>query len=195
MSSKLDLFNKAQLKNIPDIRPGDVVRVHLRLPEKTKRGGEKIQVFEGLVIARKHGKGINATFTIRKISEGIGVERIFPLHCPSITKIELVKRSKVRRAKLYYMRQREGKKARMKTKELLGVEWEPEDELKEKTEASTKEEVEEVKEEAEKREIEEKPEKESKKEIEKKEEKKQEESPKEETKREKPEEGSEDKKD
>ena len=195
MSSKLDLFNKAQLKNIPDIRPGDVVRVHLRLPEKTKRGGEKIQVFEGLVIARKHGKGINATFTIRKISEGIGVERIFPLHCSSITKIELVKRSKVRRAKLYYMRQREGKKARMKTKELLGVEWEPEDELKEKTEASTKEEVEEVKEEAEKGEVEEKPEKESKKETEKREEKKTEESPKKEPKKENSKEELEDKKD
>ena len=122
MSTKLDLFNKTQLKtNIPDIRPGDIVRIHQKIKEKDK---ERIQVFEGLVIARKHGKGINATFTVRKISQGVGVERIFPLHSPIITKIELIKRSKVRRAKLYYMRERRGKKARMKTKELLGVEWE-----------------------------------------------------------------------
>ncbi len=127
MTTKLDIFNKSQInKEIPDIRPGDIVRVHLKLGEKTKRGAERTQVFEGLVIARKHGKGINATFTVRKISEGIGVERIFPLFCPSIIKIEIVKRSKVRRAKLYYMRKRSGKKARMRTKELLGAEGETE---------------------------------------------------------------------
>lgn len=124
MTTKLDIFNQSQLKkDTPDIRPGDVVRVQIKLPEKTKRGGEKIQIFEGLVIAKKHGKGMSSTFTVRKISEGIGVERIFPLFCPSITKIEIIKRSKVRRAKLYYMRKRTGKKARIKTKELLGVEW------------------------------------------------------------------------
>jgi len=127
MTTKLDTFNETQLKkDVPDIRPGDVVRVSLRLSEKTKRGGEKIQVFEGLVIAKKHGKGMNATFTVRKISDGIGVERIFPLHMPAIVKLEIVKRSKVRRAKLYYMRERAGKKARIKTKELLGVEWKAE---------------------------------------------------------------------
>lgn len=121
----MDIFNKAQTKkDIPDIRPGDVVRVFLKLAEKTKAGSQRTQIFEGLVIARKHGKGINATFTIRKISLGVGVERIFPIHCPTITKIELVKRSKVRRAKLYYMRERRGKKARMKTKELLETVWE-----------------------------------------------------------------------
>jgi large subunit ribosomal protein L19 len=124
MSNKIDIFNKLQIKKqAPDIRPGDVVRVHLKLTEKTKSGSQKTQIFEGLVIAKKHGKGINATFTVRKISEGIGVERIFPIYCPSITKIETVKRSKVRRAKLYYMRKRVGKKARMRTKELLGAEW------------------------------------------------------------------------
>lgn len=124
MTNKLDIFNKTQLKtNIPDIRPGDVVRVHLKVKEK---GKERIQVFEGLVIARKHGKGLNATFTVRKISLGVGVERVFPLFCPTIAKIEVVKRSKVRRAKLYYMRERRGKKARMKTKELLGTVWEEE---------------------------------------------------------------------
>lgn len=114
MTNKLDLFNKAQLKtNIPDIRPGDIVRVHQKVKEA---GKERIQVFEGLVIARKHGKGANATFTVRKIFQGIGVERIFPIHCPTITKIEVIKHSKVRRAKLYYMRQRTGKKARMSAK-------------------------------------------------------------------------------
>ena len=124
MTTKLNTFNKAQIKKeAPDVRPGDVVRIHVKLPEKTKRGGEKLQVFEGLVIAKKHGKGINSTFTVRKISDGVGIERIFPFHCPSIAKIEIVKRSKVRRAKLYYMRDRTGKKARMKTKELLGTEW------------------------------------------------------------------------
>ncbi len=121
MSIKLDIFNKNQIKqDIPDIRSGDIVRVHQKVKEKDK---ERIQVFEGLVIAKKHGKGPNGTFTVRKISSDVGVERIFPFHCPTIEKIELVKRSKVRRAKLYYMRERRGKKARMKTKELLGVEW------------------------------------------------------------------------
>jgi len=114
MTNKLDLFNKAQLKtNIPDIRPGDVVRVHQKVKEA---GKERIQIFEGLVIARKHGKGTNATFTVRKIFQGIGVERIFPIHCPTITKLEVIKHSKVRRAKLYYMRQRTGKRARMSAK-------------------------------------------------------------------------------
>jgi len=124
MSNKLILFNQSQIKKeIPDIRPGDVIKVQSKLAEKTKRGAERSQIFEGVVIAKKHGKGTNATFTVRKISDGIGVERIFPLHSPSIIKIELVKRSKVRRAKLYYMRERTGKKTRMKTKELLGVDW------------------------------------------------------------------------
>ena len=123
MTNKLDLFNKSQLKkDIPDIRPGDVIRVHQKVKEAD--GKERIQVFEGLIIARKHGKGTSATFTIRKIFQGIGVERIFPIHCPTITKLEVIKRSKVRRAKLYYMRERRGKKTRMKTKELLGVNWE-----------------------------------------------------------------------
>ena len=132
MTKKLDIFKKAQIKkDIPAIRPGDVVRVHYKAKET---GKERIQVFEGLVIAKKHGKGPNATFTVRKISQGIGVERIFPLFCPTIAKIEVVKRSKVRRAKLYYMRERRGKKARMKTKELLGVVWEEEKPKEEKTE-------------------------------------------------------------
>ena len=122
MTNKLDIFNQTQIKaSIPDIRPGDVVRVFLKLAEKTKAGSQRTQVFEGLVIAKKHGKEPNATFTVRKISLGVGVERVFPLFSPTITKIEVVKRSKVRRAKLYYMRERRGKKARMKTRELLEV--------------------------------------------------------------------------
>jgi len=115
VSTKLDLFNQSQLKkDIPDIRPGDIVRVHQKVKEADEK--ERIQVFEGLIIAKKHGNGANATFTVRKIFQGIGVERIFPIHCPTITKIEVIKHSKVRRAKLYYMRQRTGKKARMSAK-------------------------------------------------------------------------------
>lgn len=125
MTNKLDLFNATQVKNdLANIRPGDVVRVHLKLAETTKAGSQKTQVFEGVIIAIKHGKGISATFTVRRISGGVGVERTFPLHSPWITKIEIVKHSKVRRAKLYYLRNLTGKKTRMKTKELLGIELE-----------------------------------------------------------------------
>lgn len=120
MSTKLEKFNKKYLKqDIPQIKPGDVVRVFVKLAEKTKAGGDKTQAFEGLVIAKKHGKGMEGTFMVRKISDGIGVERIFPLHCPSIAKIEIVKHSKVKRAKLYYMRKRIGKKARMHTESIV----------------------------------------------------------------------------
>ncbi len=96
--------------DIPDFRPGDTVKVHVRLKEGEK---ERIQVFEGLVIARKHG-GVSETFTVRKISSGIGVERTFPLHSPSIAKVELARRGRVRRAKLYYIRNLRGKAARIK---------------------------------------------------------------------------------
>jgi large subunit ribosomal protein L19 len=97
-----------------DIRPGDTVRVHQKVTDGDK---ERIQVFEGVVLARKHGKGINATITVRKVSQGIGVERIFPIHSPALAKIEVTKRSKVRRAKLYYLREAKGRKARLKAKE------------------------------------------------------------------------------
>ncbi len=113
MSKLLDQFNKSQLKEMPDIKPGDTVLVH----QKIKEGGkERIQIFEGIVIARKHGKGISATITVRKVVDGVGVERIFPVHSPSIAKIEISKRGKVRRAKLYYLRTAKGKKARLKNK-------------------------------------------------------------------------------
>ena len=96
--------------DLPEFRAGDTVKVHVRLKEGEK---ERIQVFEGLVIARKHG-GIAETFTVRKISSGIGVERIFPLHAPTVAKIEVVRMGRVRRAKLYYIRGRRGKAARIK---------------------------------------------------------------------------------
>ena len=96
--------------DIPDFRPGDNVKVHVRLREGEK---ERIQIFEGLVIARKHG-GVSETFTVRKMSSGVGVERVFPLHAPSVTKIEVSRRGRVRRAKLYYIRGLRGKAARIR---------------------------------------------------------------------------------
>lgn len=101
-----------QLKsNLPELKSGQTVRVHQRIKEGDKT---RIQPFEGLIIATKHGRGLDGTFTVRKIAEGVGVERIYPLHSPTIDKIEILKTSKVRRAKLYYMRERFGKKAKMK---------------------------------------------------------------------------------
>jgi len=107
-----------QLKTVPEIKPGQTVRVHQRIKEGNK---ERVQPFEGLVIATKHGRGLDGTFTVRKISEGVGVERIYPLHSPTIDKIEILKTAKVRRAKLYYMRERFGKQARMKRKEKMVI--------------------------------------------------------------------------
>lgn len=112
-------------KEMPDIKPGDVVRVHQKVKEGDPSSAsgqvkERIQIFEGLVLARKHGKGISATITVRKISQGVGVERIFPLHAPFIAKIEVAKHAKVRKAKLYYLRDAKGKKAHLKA-QALGV--------------------------------------------------------------------------
>lgn len=114
MTSKLAAFTKKQLKSLPDIRPGQTVTVYQKIKEGEK---ERIQPYKGLVIAKKHGKGINATITVRRVSGGIGVERIFPLHSPMIEKIEITGKTKVRRAKLYYLRGLTGKKARLKKKE------------------------------------------------------------------------------
>ncbi|GAQ26276.1 MULTISPECIES: 50S ribosomal protein L19 [Tepidanaerobacter] len=99
--------------DIPDFRPGDTVKVYTKVVEG---GRERIQVFEGIVIARKGG-GLRETFTVRKISYGVGVERVFPLNSPRIDKIEVVKKGKVRRAKLYYMRKLRGKAARIKERD------------------------------------------------------------------------------
>lgn len=107
----LESIENAQLRDdVPDFRPGDTVKVHVRVVEG---GRERIQVFEGVVIAR-NGSGARETFTVRKLSFGVGVERIFPIHAPIVQKIEVARRGKVRRAKLYYLRDRVGKAARIK---------------------------------------------------------------------------------
>jgi large subunit ribosomal protein L19 len=98
--------------DIPDFRPGDTIKVHARIKEGEK---ERIQVFQGAVIRKRKGR-MGATFTVRKISYGIGVERIFPLHSPNIDRVEVVTRGKVRRGRLYYMRKLKGKAARIKEK-------------------------------------------------------------------------------
>ncbi|MCR6096020.1 50S ribosomal protein L19 [Salipaludibacillus agaradhaerens] len=104
-------ITKEQLKtDLPDFRPGDTLRVHVKVVEGTR---ERIQVFEGVVIKRR-GTGISETFTVRKVSYGVGVERTFPVHSPRIDKIEVTRKGKVRRAKLYYLRALRGKAARIK---------------------------------------------------------------------------------
>ena len=116
MNKKIQTFLKPYLKeNLPDLRPGDTVRVYQKIKEGDK---ERVQVFEGLVIARKHGKEIGTTFTVRKVIDGVGVEKIFPFHSPKIEKIEILRKGKVRRAKLYYLRKAKGKKARLQTKRI-----------------------------------------------------------------------------
>lgn len=112
MSQQLiNAVTKNYMKNdVPEFRAGDTVRVHVRIKEGEK---ERIQIFEGLVIYR-HGGGISATFTVRKISSGVGVEKIFPVHSPMIAKIEVVRLAKVRRAKLSYIRSLSAKAARIK---------------------------------------------------------------------------------
>ncbi|MGO4887803.1 50S ribosomal protein L19 [Anaerobacillus sp. MEB173] len=111
MNNIIREITKEQLKtDLPTFRPGDTVRVHVKVVEGTR---ERIQVFEGVVIKRR-GTGVSETFTARKISYGVGVERTFPLHSPKIDKIEVMRRGKVRRAKLYYLRALRGKAARIK---------------------------------------------------------------------------------
>lgn len=100
-------------EDIPEFKVGDTLRVHVKIIEGQR---ERIQVFEGYVLKRQHG-GINETFTVRKMSNGIGVEKTFPLHSPKIEKIEVVRKGRVRRAKLNYMRERTGKAARIKSAE------------------------------------------------------------------------------
>ena len=107
----LQYVERAYLRDdVPDFRPGDTVKVHVRVVEG---GRERVQIFEGVVLARDGG-GLSETFTVRKISFGIGVERVFPTHAPIIQKIEVVRRGRVRSAKLYYLRGRVGKAARIK---------------------------------------------------------------------------------
>ena len=110
-------------KDLPVIKAGQTVRVHQRIKEGDK---ERIQPFEGLVIAVKHGRGVSGTFTVRKIAQGIGVERIYPLHSPRIDKIEILKRSKTRRSKLYHIREKMAKEIKREMRNIRMVPDEPE---------------------------------------------------------------------
>ena len=109
----LKLIEQSSMKaEAPVVEVGDLVKVHVRIKEGEKY---RIQIFEGTVIAKKHG-GINETFTVRRVAHGCGIERVFPLHSPTVEKVELVRNGKVRRAKLYYIRDRVGKAAKVKSK-------------------------------------------------------------------------------
>ena len=111
--NSMETIEKEQMRmDLPDYAVGDTVKVHFKIVEGEK---ERIQVFEGVVIRKRKG-GVGATFTVRKVSYGIGVERIFPLHSPRIERIEIVNRGRVRRARLYYLRKLRGKAARIKTR-------------------------------------------------------------------------------
>lgn len=121
MSTVIDNLERAQLRRVPDFAPGDRVKVHFQVIEGERR---RTQVFEGVVIARQ-GSGARETFTVRKQSFGVGVERTFPVHSPKIEKIDVAARGEVRRAKLYYLRDRVGKGARVRERDYYG----PEDEI------------------------------------------------------------------
>jgi large subunit ribosomal protein L19 len=118
MSTVIESIERAQLRRVPDFAPGDRVKVHFQVVEGTRR---RIQVFEGVVIKRQ-GHGARETFTVRKQSFGIGVERMFPVHSPKIERIEVSSRGDVRRAKLYYLRDRVGKRARVRERRYTGPE-------------------------------------------------------------------------
>ena len=118
MSSVIDNLERAQLRRVPSFAPGDRVKVHFQVIEGTRR---RIQIFEGVVIKRQ-GHGARETFTVRKQSFGVGVERMFPVHSPKIERIELASRGDVRRAKLYYLRDRVGKRARVRERRYTGPE-------------------------------------------------------------------------
>jgi large subunit ribosomal protein L19 len=120
MSSVIDSIERAQLRRVPEFRAGDRLRVHFQVIEGTRR---RVQVFEGVVIKRQ-GHGVRETFTVRKQSFGVGVERTFPVHSPKIEKIEIAARGDVRRAKLYYLRGRVGKRARVRERRYVGGEQE-----------------------------------------------------------------------
>lgn len=123
--NKLDIVESARLRtDIPPFRPGDQVKVHVNIREG---GRERVQVFEGVVLARRGG-GLRESFTVRKVSFGVGVERTFPVHAPAIAKIEIVRHGKVRRAKLYYLRELTGKKAKIEERRTRIPTWgEPEE--------------------------------------------------------------------
>lgn len=107
----LKLISNSSLKaEVPELNIGDTVKVHVKIKEGDK---SRIQVFEGTIIAKKHG-GINETFTVRRVAHGCGIERVFPVHSPVVDKVEIVRRGRVRRAKLYYLRDRVGRAAKVK---------------------------------------------------------------------------------
>ncbi|MFO8056501.1 MAG: 50S ribosomal protein L19 [bacterium] len=112
MSRVQEIEKSMMTKNLPDFRPGDMVRVHQLIQEGDK---QRIQVFEGAVL-KIHRSGLKSTFTVRKVSYGIGVEKVFPMYSPLVDKVEIKQRGKVRRSRLYYLRQRRGKAARIKEK-------------------------------------------------------------------------------
>lgn len=118
---KAPILNQFAKTSVPDVHTGDVVRVHQKIVEG---GKERVQVFEGIVIATHAGKGLDASFTVRKIASGVGVERTFPMHSDNIAKLEFKKGSDVRRAKLYYLRDLSGKSLRMKEKQIDKETWE-----------------------------------------------------------------------
>ena len=123
IKTTIEKITKAQLNAaLPQIRPGDTLKVHQKIKEGNK---ERIQIFEGIVIARKHGKGISATITVRKVVDGVGVERIFPIHSPSIAKIEVIRSGKARRSKLYFLREAKGKRSKLKKREFAAAIAEP----------------------------------------------------------------------
>jgi large subunit ribosomal protein L19 len=118
MSSVIDSLERAQLRRVPQFAPGDRIRVHFQVVEGSRR---RTQVFEGVVLKRQ-GHGVRETFTVRKQSFGVGVERTFPVHSPKIERIEIAARGDVRRAKLYYLRERVGKRARVRERRAAGAE-------------------------------------------------------------------------
>ncbi len=109
----VDIFNTKSTRTLPNLRPGLTIKIHQRIKEGTKT---RTQIFEGIVIAHKHGTGPNGTITVRKIAHGVGVERIFPLHLPTVEKFEIVRANKVRRAKLYYLRRKTARETKRKIK-------------------------------------------------------------------------------
>jgi len=123
MHAALELIAKSSTQtNLPSFKVGQTVRIHQKIKEGDK---QRLQVFEGIIIKTRQGTGINGTITVRKVVDGVGVERVFPIHSPLIAKIELTKEAKVRRSKLYFLRDRSGKSARMKTTLLEGQIFQP----------------------------------------------------------------------
>jgi len=121
--SKAKESTKSYIKgDLPELRPGDQVRVFQKIKEK---GKERVQPFEGTIIARKHNKELGATITVRRVIKGIGVEKIIPINAPTVEKIEVIRRSKVRRSKLYYLRKARGKRARLKRRKVKTTEEAP----------------------------------------------------------------------